>query len=173
MIRIYLKTNGQLKKYWLEIVVELILSNTYMSDLKLWRPSVSFEPLAMERLEARRLRTDLVTAYKITFGLTILNRDSLFKFSECSLLLTHGDMLTNSCSLLVVVMCETIAFLCVLVKVWNSLPPNLIDFTNIYNSKRSLNYSNCASASSDNYFRFYCSYNCCSLICFTVLSCII
>jgi len=95
--------------------------------------------LATEQLEARRLRTDLVTAYKIIFGLTILNRDSFFKFSECTIN-TRGHsykLLQPTCSCDVRNNCFPVR----VVKMWNSLPPNLTDFSNIYNFKKSLNYS--------------------------------
>jgi hypothetical protein len=95
--------------------------------------------LSMERLEARRLRADLLTAYKIIFGLTIIDSATFFKFNECTINTRgHGyKLLQPGCCCDARRGCFTVR----VVKLWNSLPPNCTDFSNIYNFKKSLNYS--------------------------------
>jgi hypothetical protein len=93
--------------------------------------------LNIERLEARRLRTDAVTTYKVVFGL--IKCTNFFKLSD-NAIETRGHMYklqTPYCN------CDTrkYCFSCRAVKLWNNLPAETTNFTSIFAFKNSLNYS--------------------------------
>lgn len=96
--------------------------------------------LGLERLEARRLRTDIVTTYKILFGLTEINSYDFFTFSQTSIV-TRGHqykLLPPSCH------CDARKYFFNgrVVQNWNDLNPYLTDFSCLQNFKTSLKHFN-------------------------------
>jgi hypothetical protein len=93
--------------------------------------------LNIERLEARRLRTDTITTYKIIFGL--IKCTNFFKFLD-NAIETRGHMyklLKPNCKCDVRKYC----FSCRAVNLWNNLPAETTNFSSIVAFKNSLNYS--------------------------------
>jgi hypothetical protein len=95
--------------------------------------------LQLERLEARRIRTDVITAYKIIFNKTILNPEDFFSLSDCPID-TRGHpykLLLPSCR------CDTrkFSFASRVVSTWNRLPASTTNFTSLSTFKLSLNSS--------------------------------
>ena len=95
--------------------------------------------LHLDRLEARRLRIDIIMAYKIIFGLTSINCHDFFIFNTCPTL-TRGHrykLLQPNCS------CgaRRYYFSVRAVRVWNALPV-VTDFTSLHAFKRSISNIN-------------------------------
>ena len=93
--------------------------------------------LNIERLEARRLRTDTVTAYKIIFGLIKCN--NFFSLSDCPIE-TRGHsykLIQPNCNN----DSRKYCFASRVVKLWNNLPAETTNFTSLFAFKNSLNYS--------------------------------
>jgi hypothetical protein len=95
--------------------------------------------LQLERLEARRIKTDVITAYKIIFGKTILNPGDFFSMTSCPID-TRGHpykLLAPMCK------CDTrkFCFASRVVPIWNKLPTNTTNFTSLNAFKLSLNNS--------------------------------
>jgi len=94
--------------------------------------------LQLERLEARRIKTDVITAYKIIFGKTILNPGDFFSMTSCPID-TRGHpykLLPPMCK------CDTrkFCFASRVVQTWNKLPADT-NFTSLNAFKLSLNNS--------------------------------
>jgi len=90
--------------------------------------------LDLESLELRRLRADLITTYKVIFGLLDVSSDffvvrdnSITRGHPYKLMLGHCDNNSQKQFL-----SQRIA------KTWNSLPTAAIDFTNLVSLKASL-----------------------------------
>jgi len=95
--------------------------------------------LQLERLEARRIKTDVITAYKIIFGKTILNPGDFFSMTSCPID-TRGHpykLLSPQCK------CDTrkFCFASRVVPIWNRLPTDTTNFTSLNAFKLSLNNS--------------------------------
>jgi len=91
--------------------------------------------LQLERLEARRLRTDVLTTYKIIFGHTVLNSSDFFTLNTTSTTRGHHYKINYIMS-----KCDTRRnFLSNrVVSIWNKLPAET-DFSTLNNFKRSIN----------------------------------
>ena len=86
--------------------------------------------LNLESLEERRIRTDLITAYKIQFGHYKVDRSKLFESNNYTATRSHGhkevvpfarsDVRKNS-------------FAVRTSKLWNDLPADKVDFTSLKN----------------------------------------
>jgi hypothetical protein len=95
--------------------------------------------LQLERLEARRIKTDVITAYKIIFNKTVLNPEDFFTLSDCPID-TRGHsykLLSPLCR------CDIrkFSFASRVVSVWNRLPASTTNFTSLAAFKLSLNSS--------------------------------
>lgn len=95
--------------------------------------------LNIDRLEARRLRIDIITAYKIIFGLTVINCNDLFRFNDCTIA-TRGHrykLLLPNCK------CDNLKFYFAsrVVRVWNKLPI-ATDFSSLAAFKKSVDCFN-------------------------------
>ena len=95
--------------------------------------------LNLERLEARRIKADVVTAYKIMFGLTIIDSSNFFSASQCSIG-TRGHafkLIEPICH------CDTFKFCFAsrVMHIWNSLPPLTTDFSSVFKFKNSISDS--------------------------------
>ena len=95
--------------------------------------------LNIERLEARRLRTDSITTYKIIFGL--IKCTNISKFTD-NAIETRGHrfkLIKPNCN------CDDsvrkYCFSCRAVNLWNNLPAETTNFSSIFSFKNSLNYS--------------------------------
>ena len=96
--------------------------------------------LGLERLEARRLRIDIITTYKILFGLTEINSNNFFTFSQTSII-TRGHqykLLPPSCH------CDVRKYFFNgrVAQIWNDLNPHLTNFSSLLNFKTSLKHFN-------------------------------
>ena len=83
--------------------------------------------LQLGRLEARRIRIDIINAYKIIFGSTIISRNNFFTLSACSIKTRGHDykLISPSCN------CDTRLF-CYTSRVvpgWNNIPSDTTKFT--------------------------------------------
>jgi hypothetical protein len=91
----------------------------------------------LERLEARRIRCDVITAYKIIFGLTVINCSDFFTFSNTAFSTRghHYKLLPPSCN------CDTRrhCFTSRVAYIWNNLPAGTTDFSSLIKFKNSLN----------------------------------
>ena len=92
--------------------------------------------LNLDSLECRRLRFDLILAYKILFGHTDLDADDYFVLNSSSRP-TRGHqykLVPQRCN------CNTRQsyFSFRVIKVWNVLPVFIVNFSNLVNFKRSL-----------------------------------
>ena len=90
--------------------------------------------LNLERLELRRIWSDLLWCYKIVFGLARVNKE---KFFTLRLSRTRGHPYRlfkhfNSCSIRSTYFSERV------VNVWNCLSPEMIDFSSLASFRRSL-----------------------------------
>jgi hypothetical protein len=84
--------------------------------------------LGIDRLETRRLRTDLVTCYKIIHGLVAINSDDFFE------VVTNRATRGNSYKLVVPdsrIDCRKHFFAVRIVHVWNSLPDEIVSCNNL------------------------------------------
>lgn len=83
--------------------------------------------LNLESLEIRRLRSDIVTAYKIIFGLTIINSSDLFTFASSNTRGHKYKLLPPSCN------CDTRrhCFASRVVYIWNNLPVQTTNFSSL------------------------------------------
>jgi ribonucleases P/MRP protein subunit RPP40 len=95
--------------------------------------------LNLERLEARRIRADLITAYKIIFGLTVINISAVFELNACSIR-TRGHqykLLYPVCN------CDTrkYCFASRVVGPWNGLPVETINFSSLSSFKNAITSS--------------------------------
>ena len=101
--------------------------------------------LQLGRLEARRIRIDIINAYKIIFGSTIISRNNFFTLSACSIKTRGHDykLIPPSCN------CDTRLFCYTsrVVPVWNNIPSDTTNFTTLPRFKKSL---------SDSYFDGLC-----------------
>lgn len=101
--------------------------------------------LHLERLEARRIRIDIINVYKIIFGLTKIHCDNFFTLSNGTIKTRGHDykLIPPSCS------CDTRLFCYAVrvVNVWNNLPALTTNFASIRSFKMSL---------SDSYFNALC-----------------
>jgi hypothetical protein len=90
--------------------------------------------LGLERLDVRRLRFDLILAYKLLFGLTALNSSDFFVLSNVVCTRGHSHKLALP-------RCNTDTrkyfFSVRTVKIWNDLPATT-DFSHLISFKRSL-----------------------------------
>ena len=91
--------------------------------------------LGLKRLEERRIRADLLFAYKLLFGFTPLNVHEFFTPSRCTGTRGHAyKLFLTRCTTDVRkhFFCNRVA------KIWNQLPSNT-DFTSITSFRRALN----------------------------------
>ena len=79
--------------------------------------------LGIDRLEFRRLRADLILCYKIINGLVSLSPDSFFNFNTSHITRGHSLKLHVPTSR---INCRQHFFAVRVVKVWNSLPEEVI-----------------------------------------------
>ena len=100
---------------------------TYFSRLK---------RLNLESLEVRRLRADLVTTYKIIFGLLRVSSEDFFILRCSTYLRGHSYMLEKSRNINTV---RQWFFSNRIVNIWNNLPISTTDFTSLRNFKASIN----------------------------------
>ena len=84
--------------------------------------------LDLDSLELRRLYIDLVTCYKIVFGLIKLDFDVFFTFSPVVCTTGHQYKLFNNRGDVNV---RKNFFSIRIVKIWNSLPSDIVDFTSL------------------------------------------
>jgi len=99
--------------------------------------------LGLETLEIRRIRYDIITAYKIIFGLTIINSSDMFNFafaSSINSVSTRGHkykLLPPICH------CDTRrhCFASRVVFIWNNLPPETTDFSSLVKFKNCIPHS--------------------------------
>ena len=90
----------------------------------------------LERLDARRLRVDLITTYKILFGLTCLQSTNFFRLSP-TLNKTRGHdykllaLSSNSDT-------RKYFFSNRVIHAWNGLPPDKVNFSSLKTFKTSL-----------------------------------
>ena len=99
--------------------------------------------LGLERLETRRIRTDLIITYKTLFGLIDIDRNKFFQFSDYSstrghhykitVPLIHSDIRKNYFSYRVI-------------NNWNNLDVLLTDFSSLNGFKCSLSHFNARKA---------------------------
>ena len=91
--------------------------------------------LQLERLEARRLRTDVLTTYKIIFGHAIINSAELFKLNTVAITRGHHYKIIYIRS-----NCETRRHFLSnrVVHLWNKLPADT-NFSTLANFKRCIN----------------------------------
>jgi len=112
--------------------------------------------LNIDSLELSRLRLDLIYVYKIMFGLVAADMSNYFSLQSTNNynLTRHGNpykLSVNYCRINVRknFFCERI------IKVWNSLPPSIVNFESLLSFRNSLNninlriYIRCTE-------RFYC-----------------
>ena len=100
--------------------------------------------LNIDSLELRRLRLDLIYVYKIIFGLVATNMSDYFSLqstNDYSVITRRGNpykLFVNHCRINVRknFFCERI------VKVWNSLPPSIVNFKSLSSFRNSLNNVN-------------------------------
>ena len=92
------------------------------------------QALKLERLEARRMRTDIITAYKIIFGFIETPCSDFFTFTDSR---TRGHRYKL---LMPVCRCDTRlhSFAARVVPLWNDLPVELTNFNNLHDFKNSL-----------------------------------
>jgi len=100
--------------------------------------------LNIDSLELRRLRLDLVYVYKIMFGLVdtdISNYFTLQSANNYSAVTCRGNpykLLINHCRINV----RKKLFSERVIKVWNSLPPSIVNFESLSSFRNSLNNVN-------------------------------
>ena len=100
--------------------------------------------LNIDSLELRRLRLDLVYVYKITFGLVAADISDYFTLqsaNDYSAIIRRRNpykLLVNHCRINVRknFFCQRI------IKIWNSLPPDIVYFESLSSFKNSLNIIN-------------------------------
>jgi len=104
--------------------------------------------LNIESLEMRRLRLDLIYVYKIVFGLVATDMSDYFSLQSTNdySVITRREnpykLFVNHCSINARknFFCERV------IKVWNSLPPSIINFESLSSFRNSLNNVNLRSA---------------------------
>jgi len=97
--------------------------------------------LNIDSLELRRLRLDLIYVYQIMFGLVATDISDYFSLqstNDYNAITRRGNqykLFVNHCRINVRknFFCERI------VKVWNSLPPSIVNFESLSSFKNSLN----------------------------------
>jgi len=96
--------------------------------------------LKLERLEALRMRTDVITAYKIIFGLTGVDCNDFFLFNNCSIATRGHDYKL----LLPICHCDTrqYCFSSRVARIWNSLPAESTDFSSLKRFITSIHHYN-------------------------------
>ena len=92
--------------------------------------------LGLERLELRRLKTDLIYSYKIIHGLTCLPVDDFFVFSTFST--TRGNSL-KLCVPVSRINCRLNFFSVRIIHIWNNLSDNVVNARNVLEFTNSLN----------------------------------
>jgi len=111
----------------------------YMKGLFNMPYSDRLKVLNLERLEARRIKADVITAYKIIFGLTIIDSSNFFSSSQYSIG-TRGHefkLIEPTCH------CDTFKFCFAsrVIHIWNSLPRLTTDFSSVFKFKNSISDS--------------------------------
>ena len=103
----------------------------YLPGLRSYDYTDRLKIVGLERLEIRRIRFDLIMAYKIIFGLTCLQLEDFFQFSPCSSTRGHEYKL-----LVLGAKCDTrkYFFSVRICQIWNDLP-NDTDFGSLENIK--------------------------------------
>jgi hypothetical protein len=97
--------------------------------------SERLERLGLERLEARRIRADLVLTYKIVSGLSELTLSDFFTLSNVTQ--TRGHMY-KLCMPKFRTDVRKYCFCCRVVAIWNDLPADKINFTSLASFTRTL-----------------------------------
>ena len=90
--------------------------------------------LNLPSLELRRLRLDLLSCYKILFGLTSINSSELFELRQST---TRGHpykLFKSQCTSVV----RSSFFTQRIINVWNDLPVNIVNFSSLACFKHSL-----------------------------------
>ena len=107
-----------------------------LSGLKDYDYLTRLKMLDLETLEMRRLKADLILAYKILFGLINLNPNDFFSLpSTDNYTRGHAYRLSTSCSNSNV---QLQFFSNRILNVWNNLPESTTDFTSLNNFKSSV-----------------------------------
>ena len=96
---------------------------------------VRLERLGLERLEARRIRADLVLTYNIIYGLSVLTLSDFFTLSNVKQ--TRGHMY-KLCMPKFRTDVRKYCFCCRVVAIWNDLPADKINFTSLASFTRTL-----------------------------------
>ena len=102
--------------------------------------STRLKLLGLSSLEKRRLIHDLVLAYKIIFGLLDVQSSNYFTLRTVVNTVTRGNpykIVVNNCRVNI----RQYYFTERIGPVWNSLPPTVVDFSNLYTFKRTVNYA--------------------------------
>jgi len=90
---------------------------------------------ALQKLEIRRLRSDLICCYKTVFGTVRVTRDQFFEFRVSSLpaatISSCIRLCYNSCSIRSFFFTERV------VNIWNKLPVSIVDFRTLPSFKKS------------------------------------
>ena len=93
--------------------------------------------LQLPTLELRRLHCDLTWCYKILFGYVDMQADKFFELSPCLQTRGHHYKLFKKYSDIRV---RSAFFSERVVNVWNSLPPNTVDFTSLVTFNRTISH---------------------------------